>query len=181
MLFPLFILISVLLAISIKGSPFFTQIRPGKNEKLFKIMKFKTMKDEKDVKGELLPDEDRMTRIGSFLRKSSLDELPQLLNVIKGDLSFIGPRPLLVEYLPLYSLKHKKRHNVKPGISGWAQVNGRNSISWEEKFELDIYYADNISFILDLKIFLMTFWRVIRSQGVNADGAVTISKFTGSK
>jgi len=161
------------------GKPFFFQIRPGKNEKLFKIIKFKTMTDKKDRDGELLPDKDRLTSIGIFVRKTSLDEIPQLINVLIGNMSLIGPRPLLPEYLPLYTEKQSKRHLVKPGITGWAQVNGRNAISWEKKFEYDIWYVEHLSFILDIKIILKTIKKVIVSEGVNTEGQATTEKFKG--
>ena len=159
---------------------FFFQARPGKNEKIFKVIKFKTMTDEKGSDGELLPDADRLTAIGSFVRKTSLDEIPQLLNVIKGDMSLIGPRPLLVQYLPLYNKEQKRRHNVRPGISGWAQVNGRNTISWEKKFEYDVWYVDNLSFKLDLKIVFITIGKVFKSEGIAQDGEATMEVFTGT-
>jgi undecaprenyl phosphate N,N'-diacetylbacillosamine 1-phosphate transferase len=156
----------------------FTQDRPGFHEKIFKIFKFRTMKTQKN--GENLPDHQRMTKIGSFMRKTSLDELPQLFNVIKGELSLVGPRPLLVEYLPLYNNKQKKRHLVKPGITGWAQVNGRNAISWEQKFDYDVWYVENWSLALDLKILALTFFKVIKRSGVNASSEITMEKFKGS-
>lgn len=164
---PLVILISVYLYFSNKGSIFFTQQRPGKAEQIFSIIKFKTMNDKKDAEGNLLPDKERITPIGSFLRKSSLDEIPQLINVLKGDMSLIGPRPLLVSYLPYYTQREKLRHSVRPGISGLAQVNGRNTISWAEKFELDVKYVDNLSLCLDIKILTLTFFKVLKSEGIN--------------
>ena len=167
LLSPLFFLVLILLFIANKGSPFFFQQRPGKNEKIFNIIKFKTMNDAKDDQGNLLPDAQRLTRIGGFVRKTSLDEMPQLLNVIKGDMSLIGPRPLLVSYLDLYDEVEKKRHNVRPGITGWAQVNGRNAIDWETKFKLDVYYVDNFSFGLDIKIALKTIQNVLLSKDIN--------------
>lgn len=176
---PLFIVCALLIPLLGKTSVFFIQKRPGHQEKIFKIFKFQTMTPQKT--GENLPDQARMTRIGSFLRKTSLDELPQLLNVIKGDLSLVGPRPLLVEYLPLYNDKQKKRHWVKPGITGWAQVNGRNAISWEQKFEYDVWYVENWSLLLDLKILVLTFLKVIKRSGVNAGTNVTMEKFEGTK
>ena len=179
-LFPLFILIIVLLFIANNGKPFFTQLRPGKNEKIFRLIKFKTMNDKSDKEGNLLPDADRLTVIGRFVRKTSLDEIPQLLNVIRGDMSLIGPRPLLVEYLPLYSEQQKRRHKVKPGITGWAQVNGRNAISWEKKFDFDIWYVNNLSFELDVKILFLTVQKVFKSEGINSATAVTMEKFTGN-
>jgi undecaprenyl phosphate N,N'-diacetylbacillosamine 1-phosphate transferase len=174
---PILIITALLLAITNKGKPFFFQIRPGKHEKLFNIIKFKTMTDAKDVHGKLLPDNQRLTRIGSFVRKTSLDEIPQLFNVLKGEMSLIGPRPLLSEYLPLYNDIQKKRHQVRPGITGWAQVNGRNSIGWEEKFILDVWYVNHISFILDFKILLLTIKKVIRSEDINTKGFATTIPF----
>tara|TARA_B110000238_G_scaffold142282_1_gene153546 strand:- start:1988 stop:2584 length:597 start_codon:yes stop_codon:yes gene_type:complete len=174
---PILIMTALLLAIANKGKPFFFQIRPGKHEKLFNIIKFKTMTDAKDVHGKLLPDNQRLTRIGSFVRKTSLDEIPQLFNVLKGEMSLIGPRPLLSEYLPLYNDIQKKRHQVRPGITGWAQVNGRNSIGWEEKFILDVWYVNHISFILDFKILLLTIKKVIRSEDINTKGFATTIPF----
>lgn len=158
---------------------FFTQLRPGQNEKIFRLYKFKTMRDLYNCDGELLPDYQRITFLGRFLRKTSIDELPQLVNVIKGDISIVGPRPLLIEYLKLYNAVQKRRHLVKPGITGWAQVNGRNAITWSEKFELDVFYVDNISFILDLKIIGLTFFKVLRSEGVNSSENITMEKFNG--
>ncbi len=164
------------------GSPLlFKQERPGLNGKTFKIMKFRTMLDGKDKHGKLLPDDERMTKFGAFLRSTSLDELPGLFNVLKGDMSLVGPRPLLVQYLPLYSIEQARRHNVRPGITGWAQVNGRNAISWEEKFKLDVWYVDNQSFWLDLKILFLTVKKVFVREGISADGHVTIEPFKGSK
>ena len=154
--------------------------RPGKNGKIFKVIKFKTMNDRKNEKGELLPDADRLTAIGSFVRKTSLDELPQMLNVIKGDMSIVGPRPLLVEYLPLYDEVQRTRHDVRPGITGWAQVNGRNTISWKQKFEYDVWYVNNISFALDFKILLMTVRNVLKSEGISSETSATMEKFTGN-
>jgi len=180
LLSPIFFIVLILLMINNQGKPFFFQKRPGKDEKIFQVIKFKTMNDKKDVDGELLPDANRLTKVGVFVRKTSLDEIPQLINVLKGDMSLIGPRPLLPEYLPLYNKKQKKRHHVKPGITGWAQVNGRNAISWEKKFEYDIWYVENISFLLDLKIFLMTLLKVITSEGINAKDQVTTEKFNGN-
>ncbi len=177
---PIFLLVTLLLAIANKGKAFFFQQRPGKDEKIFKVIKFKTMTDEKGANGELLPDSDRLTAIGSFVRKTSLDEIPQLLNVIKGDMSLIGPRPLLVQYLPLYNKEQKRRHNVRPGISGWAQVNGRNTISWEKKFEYDVWYVDNLSFLLDLRIIFKTVWKVFKSEGISQDGEATMTYFDGN-
>lgn len=164
---PLFLILILLLSIQNKGKPFFFQERPGKNQKPFKIIKFKTMTDAKDKEGNLLPDNIRLTKLGSIIRKLSLDELPQLINVLKGDMSLVGPRPLLYKYIPLYSKEQLRRHEVRPGITGWAQVNGRNSISWTKKFELDVYYVNNVSFLLDLKILWLTVLKVIKREGVN--------------
>ena len=180
-LLPLFILICVLLFFANKGKPFFLQSRPGEKEKIFRIVKFKTMNDRSDIDGALLPDAERLTAVGKFIRKTSLDEIPQLLNVIAGDMSLIGPRPLLVEYLPFYNVYQKKRHHVKPGITGWAQVNGRNTIKWEKKFEYDIWYVDNISFKLDLKIAFKTIRKVIKQEGISQKGEATMEPFSGTK
>lgn len=176
---PIFMLVALLLLLNNKGSVFFFQKRPGKNEKIFKVVKFKTMTDKKDKNGNLLPDADRLTNLGKFVRKTSLDELPQLINVLKGDMSLIGPRPLLPEYLPLYNNTQKRRHSVKPGITGWAQVNGRNAISWSKKFEYDVWYVDNMSFFLDLKIIALTILKVIKSEDINAKNMATTEKFNG--
>lgn len=176
---PIFLVALILLSMANQGKPFFFQKRPGRNEKIFKIIKFKTMNDKKDEKGNLLPDADRLTMIGSFVRKTSLDEIPQLINVLKGDMSLIGPRPLLTEYLPIYDKEQKNRHNVKPGITGWAQVNGRNAISWKKKFELDVWYVNNISFVVDAKIFFKTFVKVFKREGISATNHATIEKFNG--
>ena len=174
------ILVIMLLVRVYHGRPiFFCQQRPGLKGKPFNIYKFRTMSSRCDSQGELLPDKDRMTRLGALLRKYSLDELPQLFNVLKGDLSLVGPRPLLMEYLPLYSEEQARRHSVRPGISGWAQVNGRNAVSWEEKFEYDVWYVDHQSFALDIKILRKTFLKVITSEGVSQDGHVTMEKFKG--
>jgi lipopolysaccharide/colanic/teichoic acid biosynthesis glycosyltransferase len=177
---PIFLIVTLLLFIVNNGKPFFFQRRPGKNEKIFKIIKFKTMNDKKDALGNLLPDEQRITKTGNFVRTTSLDEIPQLLNVIKGDMSLIGPRPLLVEYLPLYNEIQKRRHKVRPGITGWAQVNGRNAISWQQKFELDAYYVENCSFLLDIKILFLTIKKVFVREGINAAADITMEKFTGN-
>lgn len=179
-LLPLFILISLFLFIANKGHVFFIQERPGYKEKIFKIIKFKTMRDAYDAEGKPLPDERRLTPVGRLIRKTSLDEIPQLINVIKGDMSFVGPRPLLVEYLPLYNEWQRRRHEVKPGITGWAQVNGRNDISWDEKFRLDIYYVENQSFILDLKILWLTVIKVLKGSGVSKKGFATTDFFKGN-
>jgi len=163
------------------GKPFFFQVRPGKNEKLFKIIKLKSMNDKKDEQGELLAYEHRITKTGAFVRKYSLDEIPQLFNVLKGDMSIIGPRPLLVQYLPLYNKDQKRRHQVKPGITGWAQVNGRNAISWKQKFEFDVWYVDHLSFILDMKIIIKTIRKVVLKEGVNSDVNINMPVFTGGE
>ena len=175
-----FLALAALLAAANRGTPFFRQTRPGRHGKLFRIVKFKTMTDEKDDRGELLPDERRLTRAGRLVRSLSLDELPQLFNVLAGQMSFIGPRPLLPEYLPLYSAEQARRHDVRPGITGWAQVNGRNSISWERKFELDVWYVDHLSLLLDARIILLTLAKVVQRQGISAEGSATMEKFTGS-
>jgi len=177
---PITLFFAILLWIANKGNPFFFQIRPGLNEKLFKIIKFKTMNDKVDKEGNLLPDAQRLTKIGNFIRKTSLDELPQLVNVFKGDMSLIGPRPLLVEYLPLYNKNQKQRHNVKPGITGWAQVNGRNAIEWQQKLEYDVWYVNNISFKLDVKIILKTIQKVLISEGVNSGKNMQMNRFKGN-
>ena len=179
-LFPLLFLIALSLWIQNSGSPWFTQIRSGIKGKLFTIYKFKTMRDTRDGRGELLPDFERITPLGLWVRKLSLDELPQLINVLSGQMSFVGPRPLLPEYLPLYSPEQNRRHEVKPGISGWAQVNGRNAISWEEKFKLDVYYVDNQSLLLDLKIIVLTCKKVLMSKNIDSDNQTTMEKFKGS-
>ena len=177
---PVFVLVTIGLFFANDGKPFFFQLRPGKNGKIFKIIKFKTMTDKKDENGNLLPDADRLTKIGSFVRKTSLDEIPQLLNVIKGDMSLVGPRPLLPKYLELYNDFQRRRNEVKPGITGWAQVNGRNSISWEKKFEYDVWYVDNVSFLLDVKILIMTVLKVVKSEGINEQGQATSNEFKGN-
>jgi undecaprenyl phosphate N,N'-diacetylbacillosamine 1-phosphate transferase len=182
LLSPIFIIISIILLYSNRGKLFFFQQRPGKNEKLFKIIKFRTMNDKKDEHGNLLPDVERITKIGEFIRKNSLDEIPQLLNVIKGDMSIVGPRPLLDFYLPLYNKYQAQRHNVKPGITGWAQVNGRNAITWNKKFEYDVYYVNNLSFQLDIKILFKTIKKVLFKEGVNNDdNNFTMPYFTGNE
>ncbi|MBT0815400.1 undecaprenyl phosphate N,N'-diacetylbacillosamine 1-phosphate transferase [Campylobacter lari] len=175
---PFIVLIGIVLKI-VQGSVLFKQARPGLNEKIFYIYKFKTMSDETDENRELLPDELRLKPFGKLVRSLSLDELPQLFNVLKGDMSFIGPRPLLVEYLPLYNQEQKKRHDVRPGITGWAQINGRNAISWEQKFKYDVEYVQNCSFLFDLKIFFMTIIKVLKRSGVNKEGVATTDKFNG--
>ncbi len=177
---PFFIIISLAILIKMGRPILFKQKRPGLHEEIFGIYKFRTMSDERDKNGELLADEKRLVGIGRFIRSTSLDELPQLFNVLKGEMSFVGPRPLLIEYLPLYSERQKKRHDVTPGITGWAQVNGRNAISWEQKFAYDVYYVEHQSFWLDMKILWMTFLKVIQRDGVNSDTHVTMEKFTGN-
>jgi undecaprenyl phosphate N,N'-diacetylbacillosamine 1-phosphate transferase len=178
-LLPVFMLNFVFLWITNSSSPFFTQSRPGKNGTIFKIIKFKTMNDKKDVHGNLLPDNQRLTKVGKFLRKTSMDELPQLINVIKGDMSMVGPRPLLLEYLPLYSKTQNRRHEVKPGISGWAQVNGRNAISWNQKFEYDVWYVEHLSFLLDLKIIFLTVKKVLVRENISSTTSATMEIFRG--
>lgn len=179
-LLPVIIVVAVLIRFKLGSPILFTQERPGLNGKIFKMMKFRTMLDGKDKYGNLLPDNERMTKFGAFLRSTSLDELPGLFNVLKGDMSLVGPRPLLVQYLPLYSAEQARRHNVRPGITGWAQVNGRNAISWDQKFKLDVWYVDNQSFLLDLKILLLTVKKVFVREGISADGHVTIEPFKGT-
>ena len=177
---PLLLVVTVWLHFANKGAgAFFTQERPGKDERIFKLYKFKSMTDERDAEGNLLPDGERLTSVGRFIRKTSLDELPQLWNVLKGDMSFIGPRPLLIQYLPLYSVRQRRRHKVRPGISGLAQVSGRNAISWEHKFELDVWYVDHLSFRLDCKIILLTIEKVIRHDGINSASSETMEEFRG--
>ena len=178
---PVTLVISITILASTSKSPFFVQQRPGKNNRIFRLVKFKTMNDKRDAKGKLLPDSVRLTNVGRFVRGFSLDELPQLFNVLKGDMSLIGPRPLLVKYLPRYSDEQARRHKVRPGISGWAQVNGRNAIGWEEKLKLDVWYVDNISFKLDCKILWMTFVNVIKRKGINASLNTTMKEFKGNK
>ncbi|QIK52859.1 sugar transferase [Dysgonomonas sp. HDW5B] len=180
-LLPMFLILILFFAIANNGKPFFFQTRPGKNNRVFKIVKFKTMNDRKDSNGNLLADEDRLTSIGRFVRKTSLDEIPQLLNVIKGDMSLVGPRPLLIEYLSLYDEDQVRRHEVRPGITGWAQVNGRNAISWQEKFRLDVWYVDHISLLLDIKIICLTIVKVFKSEGITSEKSVTIEKFEGNQ
>lgn len=180
LLSPIFVLVTIGLYIANQGKPFFFQARPGRAGRIFKIIKFKTMNDKKDAEGNLLSDAERLTRVGSFVRKTSLDEIPQLINVLKGDMSLIGPRPLLVQYLPLYSQEQARRHEVRPGITGWAQVNGRNAISWKQKFEYDVWYVDHISFGLDIKILFMTLKKVFVREGISQEGEVTMEVFKGN-
>ncbi|MBB6370354.1 lipopolysaccharide/colanic/teichoic acid biosynthesis glycosyltransferase [Chryseobacterium shigense] len=180
LLSPVFIVVTVLLYIANQGKPFFVQTRPGLNEKMFSIIKFKTMNDKKDRQGHYLPDSERLTAIGRFIRQTSLDELPQLINVLKGDMALIGPRPLLPQYIPLYNEDQKRRHNIRPGITGWAQVNGRNTISWTKKFELDIWYIDHLSFETDCRVILLTLKKVIKKEGINQAGQATAEIFNGS-
>lgn len=177
---PIILLTALALLFANGGKPFFFQSRPGKNEKIFRIVKFKTMNDKRDANGALLPDEKRLTRIGAFVRKFSIDELPQMINVLKGDMSLIGPRPLLVEYLPLYSREQQRRHDIRPGITGWAQVNGRNTVDWKSKFEMDVWYVDHLSFKLDLKILFLTIKKVLVSEGISGEGTATMEKFKGN-
>ncbi len=177
---PITITVALLIFIYNNGSPFFFQFRPGKKEKIFRIIKFKTMNDNKDIYGNLLPDHQRLTSIGKFVRKTSIDELPQLINVLKGDMSLIGPRPLLVQYLSLYNTKQKRRHEVKPGMTGWAQVNGRNAISWEQKFDYDVWYVDHVRFLLDMKILWLTIKKVFKTEGISQQGHATMPYFKGA-
>jgi len=178
---PIFLLLWIWLSIANKGAgALFFQERPGKDEKIFRVIKFKTMNDRKDDSGNLLPDAQRLTKVGKFVRSTSLDEIPQLLNVIKGDMSLIGPRPLLVQYLPLYNEEQKRRHEVRPGITGWAQVNGRNAISWQQKFEYDVWYVDHVSLSLDLKIMFKTIQKVFKREGINSDKNATMETFMGN-
>jgi lipopolysaccharide/colanic/teichoic acid biosynthesis glycosyltransferase len=177
---PIMVLITLVLVYSNNGKPFFTQLRPGKTEKPFLLIKFKTMNDKKNDEGKLLPDKKRLTKIGRFIRTTSMDELPQLINVFKGDMSLIGPRPLLIKYLDRYTSLQARRHEVKPGITGWAQINGRNAISWEEKFKLDVWYVDHVSFKLDVLIFLKTIYKIFKREGISGQGSVTMTEFLGS-
>ena len=178
---PILLVVTLCLFIANSGKPFFLQARPGRGGKIFRIIKFKTMNDRKDSAGNLLSDEERLTSVGAFVRKTSLDEIPQLINVLKGDMSLIGPRPLLVQYLPLYSATQARRHEVRPGITGWAQVNGRNAISWKQKFEYDVWYIDHLSLSLDIKIFFLTVKKVFIREGISADGQVTTTAFKGDE
>ena len=180
-IWPILLLIAIFLHFANRGAgAFFTQSRPGRNGKIFKVIKFKTMTDEKDANGKLLPDAQRLTKVGKFIRSTSLDELPQLINVLKGDMALIGPRPLLPEYLPLYSKEQARRHEVRPGITGWAQVHGRNAISWQEKFKLDVWYVDHCSLLVDIKIVFMTINKVIKREGISSATSVTMERFTGN-
>ena len=180
-IFPLLLLITIVLIFAKRGKPFYYQERPGKDARIFRLYKFKTMNDRRDAAGNLLPDAERLTTIGKILRSTSLDELPQLINVLKGDMNLVGPRPLLIKYLPLYNVRQARRHEVRPGITGWAQVNGRNAISWQQKFEYDVYYVDHLSFALDVKILWLTLMKVIRREGINTAPAMTMSEFLGSE
>ena len=180
-IWPILFIITVWLHFANKGAgAFFTQERPGKNGKIFKVVKYKTMTDERDANGNLLPDADRLTPVGKFVRSTSIDELPQLINVLKGDMALIGPRPLLPQYLPLYNKEQARRHEVRPGITGWAQVNGRNAISWAKKFELDVWYVDHCSFWLDLRIIFLTIKKVFIREGISQEGQATIEPFNGN-
>ena len=180
-IWPILLVVAVWLHFANKGAgAFFYQQRPGKNGRIFKVIKYKTMTDERDEKGNLLPDADRLTKVGRFVRSTSLDELPQLINVLKGDMALIGPRPLLVQYLPVYDKEQARRHEVRPGITGWAQVNGRNAISWRRKFELDVWYVDHCSFLLDLKIVFMTIKKVFKREGISSDTSATMEFFEGN-
>ena len=178
---PIFLIVFIALLLANKGKVFFLQNRPGKNEEIFKIIKFRTMNDKKDAHGNLLPDEERLTTIGKLVRKTSLDEIPQLINVLLGNMSLIGPRPLLPEYLPLYNDFQKKRHLIKPGITGWAQINGRNAVEWEKKFMFDVWYVENMSFLLDLQIMFLTLKKVLKLEGVNREGEATNIAFKGNE
>lgn len=178
---PILLVVTILLHFANKGAgAFFTQERPGKDAKIFKVVKFKTMTDEKDENGELLPDEQRLTKVGKFVRSTSVDELPQLFNVLKGDMALIGPRPLLVKYLPRYTQEQMRRHEVRPGISGWAQCHGRNNISWEEKFKLDVWYVDHCSLLTDIKVIYITILKVLKRADINEDGQATMEEFLGN-
>lgn len=177
---PVLLVLTVLGAVLMKGNPFFTQLRPGKDEKIFRLIKFRTMTCETDEHGKLLPDEKRLTKYGRFLRSTSLDELPELINILKGDMSIVGPRPLLVKYLPLYNEEQRHRHDVRPGLTGYAQVNGRNAISWEEKFRLDVEYVRNISFLMDMKIVFGTVGKIFKREGISSETSATMEEFKGT-
>lgn len=179
-LLPVYLIVGLLVHIKLGDPILFTQERPGKNEKIFKMYKFRTMSNEKDADGNLLPDEVRLISFGKFLRSTSLDELPELINILKGDMSIVGPRPLLVKYLPLYNEEQKHRHDVRPGLTGWAQVNGRNTISWEDKFKYDVEYTNNVTFLNDMKIILMTVLKVFKREGISSDTSVTMEEFRGT-
>lgn len=178
---PVLIILIVMGAIGMKGNPFFTQLRPGKNEKIFKLIKFRTMTNEKDKDGNLLPDEKRLNKYGKFLRSTSLDELPELINILKGDMSIVGPRPLLVQYLPLYNERQKRRHEVRPGLTGFAQINGRNTVTWEQKFEDDVTYIENITFLGDMKIIFKTAISVLKREGISQENNATMEEFKGTQ
>ena len=178
---PIFLVVFIALLFANKGKVFFLQNRPGKNEEIFKIIKFRTMNNKRDAHGNLLPDLERLTKIGKLVRKTSLDEIPQLINVLLGNMSLIGPRPLLPEYLPLYNDFQKKRHHIKPGITGWAQINGRNAVEWEKKFKFDVWYVENLSFLLDLQIMFLTLKKVLKLEGVNREGEATNIAFKGNE
>lgn len=180
LLAPVIVLLSLLVRIKLGSPVLFRQTRPGKAGQSFQMAKFRTMTDARDAHGGLLPDADRLTSFGQFLRASSLDELPELWHVLKGDMSLVGPRPLLMEYLPLYSERQARRHEVRPGITGWAQINGRNALSWEEKFELDVWYVENRTLWLDVKIIFLTVWKVVKRDDINQDGEATMTRFTGN-
>lgn len=177
---PVMLPVTLLLWLTNRGKPFFFQARPGLHGRPFRIVKLRTMTDERNADGQLLPDEQRLHRLGAFVRRTSLDEVPQLINVLKGDMSIVGPRPLLMEYLSLYSTEQARRHNVKPGITGWAQVNGRNAISWQEKFRYDVWYVDHMGFLLDMRILVLTVLKVLRSEGISGSETVTMTKFEGN-
>lgn len=178
---PILLGLVVIGAIKMKGNPFFTQERPGKNEKIFKLIKFKSMTNEKDENGELLPDEKRLTAYGNFLRKTSLDEIPEFFNILKGDMALVGPRPLLVKYLGRYNEEQRRRHEVRPGLTGLAQINGRNAISWERRFQYDVEYVENVSFFLDVKILFLTGIKVLKKEGIRSETSVTMEEFMGSE
>ncbi len=180
LLSPILLVFMVIGTIKMKGNPFFYQQRPGKNEKIFKLIKFRTMTNKKDKQGKLLPDEQRLTSYGRFLRSTSIDELPELINILKGDMSIIGPRPLLVKYLPLYNEYQKHRHDVRPGLTGYAQVNGRNTVSWEEKFDMDVKYVQHITFVEDVKILLNTIFKVLKRDGISSETSATMEEFKGN-
>lgn len=177
---PVLLILTILGACFMGGNPFFTQRRPGKNEKIFRLIKFRTMSNRRDEQGNLLPDEARLNKYGRFLRSTSLDELPELINILLGQMSIVGPRPLLVQYLSRYNAQQRRRHNVRPGLTGWAQVNGRNAISWEEKFQYDIEYVENISFSMDIKVIFTTISKIFKREGISSDTAATMEEFMGS-